>query len=362
MNKIVIKCFCLLMILGLVGCRGREEVHVEIEEQIVPVTVTSVEDDTFYESVFALGAVGVSDVYQVTANVQGVVSKVYFEIGDTVHKGDVLFEVNMEDFEVDMQNKISQANNAVTQTKNNYMNAAENLEKTKQLYGSGISSKTELDLAETSHDNTRISYQNALDSYETLVYNYETQKEKFTVTSPVDGVVSQKNVLEDMQVSPQTGYTIDANNGLNVVAQVPSKYINDIQLMQRTSIFVPALNRVYSGYVDGIGQQGKNGTYNVIVAFEGDTADLLNGMFADVIIKTSDIAIGLWLPSNAILVENGNSYIYIVEEHHAKRIDVKVLVSRNETTAVEAELLMSDQVIVYGKEYLVDGSQIVIGE
>ena len=71
----------------------------------------------------ATGTIQPANQYNVTSNVQGDVLSCTFEEGDTVKKGDTLYEID----KTDAQNQIDQAKLQLEQSRNSYNQTAESL-------------------------------------------------------------------------------------------------------------------------------------------------------------------------------------------------------------------------------------------
>ncbi len=82
------------------------------KEQGLPVGVETLEPSEIVESFYSLGAVEPSRTYKMNALTNADVKKVYVSVGDIVSAGDLLFELETDDFKT---NKTSQLSNVKTQ-------------------------------------------------------------------------------------------------------------------------------------------------------------------------------------------------------------------------------------------------------
>lgn len=369
-NKKIIQIIIVLMILliSLVGCNGRTIENQNItdvetfENQAVPVKLENVISDEVYQSIYTIGEIKSSEKYQVNAMTNGDVIDIFFNVGDYVQEGDVLFTIEKTDFEVDKSTNITQSLNAVNQSKISYDSTKENYEKYLILLKNGVISQTELDNMKNQYDNVSISYENALKSYESVVYNYESLAEKYDITSPVSGIITNKNVAEGMFASTQNGFTIEIVDQYIVSSQVASKYINEIKEKQEVEIYISTLDKTINGTIDSISLSGTNGSYPIEIKLDGDNSELKSGMYADIWILTNKTSEGLWIPSKSLLQENGESFVYIVNDGKAKKIIVEIISMRGDNVAVKSELNKEDKVITLGKEFVMNDSLVDIKE
>lgn len=342
------------------GCSARAtESTIETVIEEVPVRLESVISDDVYESVYTIGEIKASDSYQVNAMSSGDVTNVYYEVGEYVEEGDVLFTIETEDFEVDRESKLTQASNAMAQAKLSLDNAKTQLEDTKRLFENGISTKSQLDGAELSYDNARISYQNAVTSYNSTKHTYDSMSDNYEMKAPVAGIITSSNIIVDMFATTQNGMTIEVVEAYKIDANVPSKYVNDIEVNQNVEVYVPTLEKTFKGHVSTVSLSGKTGSYPVEIVLDEQYEDLRTGMYTELWIQISDASLGLWLPSKALIQENGESFVYTVNEGIVEKHVVEVLSLRGDTIAVKSELSEDQSVIIYGKEYVTGGSKVI---
>lgn len=347
----------------LMGCGGKPVVDSskeEFEYQAVPVKIEEVISNEVYQSIYTIGQIKSSEQYQVNAMINGDVLEVFYSVGDYVEEGEVLFTIDTSDFAVDKSTKLTQSLNAVTQAKIGYDSAKDNYEKIKSLFSSGVSSQAELDNTENQYNNARISYNNALKSYESVEHSYESMGDNYEVTSPASGVVVSANVTEGMFATSQSGYTIDVVDKYKVASQITSKYINDIEVGQEVEIYINTLDLIINGRIDSVSLSANNGSYPIEIMLDESNSIIKPGMYADVWVIKNKSSDGLWIPSQAILQENGESFVYTVEDGQAKKIIVDILSVRGENSAVKSILSNESVVITFGKEYVMDGAPVEV--
>lgn len=360
------KIMTIIMVLSLVllmGCQARDNntEAVEVYEfDAVPVAVTSVETDDVYESIYTVGEINAAEQYQVNAMTNGDVLEVMVQVGDYVNEGDVLFTIETTDFEVDKSTSLTQSSNSVTQARISYNTAKQNYDNNQKLFESGVISKFELDNAKNSYDNARIAYNNASQSYESVKHNYESRGENYSVTSPVAGIVSSGSISEDMYVTSQNGFTIDVVERYMVTTQVASKYINDVKQGQEVELYISTVDLLVKGKVDSVSLNGNNGTYPIEVILDEESDIIKAGMYADIWILTNKSSDGLWITNQALLQEDGESFVYEVIDDIANKVEVSVLSRRGQLIAVKSDLNKNSQLITLGKEYVLDGSKVFI--
>lgn len=361
-KRLIILAGVLSLSMVFTGCgrQAQDDQSVVVESQVVPVEVSQVVSDEVYDSIYGIGEIGVSETHQVNALATGTVTEVYFEVGDYVNEGDVLFKIETEDFEVDKNTSLTQASNSMNQAKLSLDNAKSNYERTLKLYNSGISSQSELDQMKSSYDNARISYSTAVTSYNSAKHSYDSLSENYEMTSPVSGIITGKSIIKDMMATQQNGYTIGVIDAYKVSSKIGSKYIGDVILGQEVEVYIPTLDRIVPGEIVSVSQSGTLGTYPVEINLMGDLSDFRAGMYAEYWIIKDKSSNGLWIPSMALMQENGESFVYTVIDGKANKVMVEVLSMRGEDIAIKSDLTKDQGVITFGKEYVMQGTEVQI--
>jgi RND family efflux transporter MFP subunit len=360
---IILAVVIILASVMLVSCMGRkkeEPVKEEYAYQAISVITEGVVSDEVYHSIYTIGEVEASEQYQANAVVSGDVLEIFFNTGDYVEEGQVLFTIETTDFEVDKSTSLTQSSNGVTQAKIAYDAAKENYEKYQTLFESGAASQSQLDGIKDGFENARIAYNNALKSYESVKHNYESMGDNYAITAPISGVITNKNVKVGMFATAQNGFTIDVTKQYIVSSQIASKYINDIEEGQEVEIYVSTLDQLVSGSIDSISLSAQNGSYPIEIALETGNTLLKPGMYADVWILKDKTSEGLWIPSQALIQESGVSFVYTVDDDVAKKVEVDVLTMRGEDIAIKSNLTKDQRLITFGKEYVMDGAPVIV--
>lgn len=98
--------------------------HAAGDEQAVSYTESEVSRQTIQQTLSSTGTLEPANQYSVTSSVQGEVLSCTFEEGDTVTKGQTLYEID----KTDMENTISRAQLSLQQSQNSYNQTVESLD------------------------------------------------------------------------------------------------------------------------------------------------------------------------------------------------------------------------------------------
>jgi membrane fusion protein, multidrug efflux system len=104
----------------------------------------------------------------------------------------------------------------------------------------------------------------------------------------------------------------------------------------------------------------ESGLYKIEARINNPNARFKPGMIAEAQITESKVSNELIVPTEAVMEENDTYYIYIVENNAVKRIEVKILITQTEQTAITGDIKAGDEVVTKGQHTLVEGSKVEV--
>jgi RND family efflux transporter MFP subunit len=172
----------------------------------------------------------------VSAQIQGRIVDIRFDVGDTVKKGDVILRID--------ERQVGQAAAAsaaqVGEAQAALANARAQYERTKQLLAQKFVSRAALDRAEAEYRAAQARVTSLLAGAAAAA----TEKSFATVVAPYSGVVSARHVEVGEMATPgkplMTGFDPST---LRVVANVPATQIGAVRAIGRARIEVPSLGK-----------------------------------------------------------------------------------------------------------------------
>ncbi len=331
-----------------------------INEKGVAVTAVSPQKESISDLLFTIGSVEPVTTYNVTAKATANVEKTYFEVGDQVQKDDVLFELENDTFSVSKNTTLAQLQNALTQAKQAKETAEKNLSDQQQLFDSGAISQAQLDGAKTQYDNAVLAYNNALNNYRSNSATLSDQSEYYIQKSPVAGIITAKTIFDGQLATTQNGYTIMPVDAYVVKSSVSSNYINQVAKGQNVDLYVNSIDKHYSGKVKSISDISQNGAFPVEISIDGDDT-LKSGFYAEVKIQIDKHDEALTIPTIAIQSNGNESYVFVANaEMKAEKKVIETGIKEGDRTEVLSGISQEDTVILKGKEFLDEGSVVVI--
>jgi len=197
------------------------------------------------------------------------------------------------------------------------------------------------------------------------------------------------------------GQSVTAGETISVVADitkleleiyVPERSVNDVKIGQKVKISVPSsVGMEFEAEITkkdlAVDPQTRTLLVKAFIDNKGNL--LLPGMFSDVSILTRAEDDVLIIPNSAIFIEDNKNYVYVVDNDSdiptdinvkdtdgkdkdknkdetknkniskAKMKEIKILFSSRDKVAVGSGITADDEIVVFGREFLDDGSPII---
>lgn len=404
-KAVITALLCTVFILNLNGCaRKKEAVVIETKNvKAVSASIGSISTNIEYPAKLF----GVSEI-NIMPKTPGKVSAVYFDVGQKVNKGDILFTLDTK--ELNAQYNASRASlesanaNYVKTTDSAYieqLNAAESslklaktalddeqkrFDQNEKLYNMGAISKQAYDDIKSRYENAKTNYERAQASYnnlkqksgpqnESVAYSQVKQAEaglnsvavlidNTIIRSPISGFISTKNV-EVGEFSPQGLPSFVVVDSSSIIAQVslPAKMIDKISVGQLLSLKVAEIkDKTIEGIVENISQAADIQTQTYLIKIKIDNKDglLKSGMFARVMLPAEKKDNIIVVPNEAIKVENGVFYVYTVNGDLVKKVAVETGISNDTHTEVLNNISENTKIITEGQTFLNEGDKVRI--
>ncbi|MBC2856551.1 MAG: efflux RND transporter periplasmic adaptor subunit [Cetobacterium sp.] len=286
----------------------------------------------------------------------GTVKKVYKKNGEAVDKGEVV--VVMTDSKTESDYSRAKAN--LASAKSNLAIATNNYKKHKSLYEKEMVSELEfLDYknrfidAEGNHEAKKAEFENAKDKYEKLTRKAETS-----------GVVGNLYLKPGNEVKEKENlFTVVNEQEMEVIVDFPGKWFNRVTIGSPAYVEISDLGKKeLKGYIKEINPVATPETrkFPVTIRIPNLSGNMKDGMYGKVNIPAGKRET-LVVPQEAVFVRDLLSYVFIVEDSKAKRVEVKTGAIEEPMIEITTDNLKpGNEVIVEGLFGLEDGDLINI--
>src|SRR6267378_1093933 len=190
--------------------------------------------------------------------VDGSLTRILVKSGDHVHAGQALMTIDP----LKQQATVDQQRSTEAQKKATYDYNTQEVERQRQLFKGGVTSKQNLDLAIQAYENSKADWEASTAASVTQ----RRQLAYYNLTAPFSGVVGDVPVHVGDYVSPQTLLTtVDENVELEAYVYVPTERAGDIRMGLPVQIVTSGGELIESTKVNFISQQVDNALQGILV-------------------------------------------------------------------------------------------------
>ena len=294
---------------------------------------------------------------RIGASVTGRITQIHASLGQEVHKGDLLAQLNSSEL-TNLQLSYLKARSQMELNKRN-------VERAQALFKADVIGAAELQRRETEYDIAAAETRAARDQLRVLGVS-PSAIDKLGASGTIDsvsgvnaslhGIVVERNIAPGQVVQPSDVLFVVANLArVWAVAQVPEQQISQVKMGQAVKIEVPALaNEKLLGKLIYVGQTVNPETRTVLVRTELDNRDgrLKPAMLASMLIEASPMQ-RLVVPSSAAVRENDEDHVFVAQDGGSyKLVKVKLGAENNGQRVVLEGLKTGDKIVVQGAFHL----------
>jgi len=278
---------------------------------------------------------------QVVAKTSGVMVQLLAEEGDQVRAGQVLARLDGDKVRLEAARQLA----TVRKLENNYRRAQEMAAKKLVSAENADQIKYDLESARAAYDMAKLelSYTN--------------------ITAPISGVVAQRMVKPGNLISVNAPVFRIVNNAhLEGVLNAPEREVARLKVGLPLRMVVDAVpGKVFEGKVDRIApvMDSSSGTFRVVCAFD-NAPELRPGMFGRIEVVYDQRTDALTVPRVALLEDEGEPAVYVVEGKTAKRKTVQLGYTNGEIAEIRSGLKEGDKVVTAGKVAIRDGTEVQV--
>lgn len=352
-----------LLALSLTGCaRSGGEEETEEPKAGTAVEVTAVERGDIYNESTVTGSVMANRDIPIMPPVSGRVKDVAVKAGDMVAEGDVLFTMDIADLRDTYGALIDSYTRTRTLLDEQVRQTQQSLDNLRALYEIGAVSRnnveqTELALlqAQTSRETT-LAQLGADDLMETLADP--------AVRATISGTVSSVGVTAGvMAANTGVGVVVSEIGKPQAVVGVSEVLLPYVHVGDEVQVTLSSSDTPFTGTVDGVASalNGQTALYQVHIDLPEEVEAAI-GMFAKVVFRTEARYDAVLAPTESIITDGLEQYVYVVEEGTAHRRTVTTGLTSGAMTEITTGLDEGETLVTVGQSYLADGAAVRIVE
>jgi RND family efflux transporter MFP subunit len=309
------------------------------------VGLKDVTTDNFDHFIRVQGKIDGDQNAAVFAEAPGTVTAKFADVGQKVSKGQILAQIDDQQYRSQMQSLESQ-----------YQLVSDLYDKQKRLWDQKIGSEVQYMQSKTNKE-----------SLEKQISSLKQQVDKYKIKSPIDGTIEECNIKVGGVVSPDpraAAYRVVAFKNLKVNAEVSEAYSAKVKLGDNLVVVFPDINQSVKAKVNFVSKyiNPVNRTFIVEAKLLDGIENLKANMIAIIQINDYHAEKVIQLPMNVIQSDLTGSYVYVVrpKEKYSAAFKQPVVLgtSYNGVAEVLKGLSVGDKVISSGYQEIVDGEYV----
>ncbi len=380
------------LVLAAAGCGFRAKASDQVTVQAVAARQGEVT-----ATVEVTGALVPARTASVSSKLAGQVRAVKADVGDRVQAGQLLVEIDTRELQAQLQQAevavrgvqdqaeqarigMEAAQIAIANAKVSLDAAQKHYDRMKALADAGAAPQTQLDDAQTRLEQAQNGYAAAQKQYETAKKQYETASgsglaqaeaavntikvnlSNASITSPISGIVTNRNVNPGEMAAPGSPLlTIADTSTLKLQGTISQEVVPLLAGGQKVTVTVDALpGREFTGAVTRVGplaaQIGQLFPVEITLPNPGD---LKAGMTARASFKVTSSK-GVVIPAAAIRTDNGQDYVFVVKNGTVERRPVTLGLKNDAQVIVLNGLQAGEKVAITNVGALQDKMAVVV--
>jgi RND family efflux transporter MFP subunit len=290
--------------------------------------------------------------------VDGSLTRILVKSGDHVKAGQVLMTIDP----LKQQATVDQQRSTEAQKKATYDYNKTEVERQRELFKAGVTSKQSLDQAEQAFENSQADWESSTAARVTQ----QRQLGYYSLTAPFAGIVGDVPVHVGDYVSPQTLLTtVDENSELEAYIFIPTELSSQIRMGLPVQIVTSTGQLIESTKINFVSQQVDNALQGVLV--KAPVHSSLDSFRHAQLVKARVV----WgtdptptVPVLAVTRIGGQTFVYVATDADGHTVAKQRSVTLGDTVgnnyAVTGGLKAGDKVVISGTQFLIDGAPIQI--
>lgn len=321
------------------------------------VTLGEIKEADVIKQIEAPGRIVSKYRVDVLARIDGYLTKSYFKEGDFVKKGQVLFQIEPQEYLYNVQ----KANANISDTKAQLIYAEKQLKRGAILVKKDYIAKAQYDELLSSRDALR----GQLAMYQAALRDAQRNYGYTSVKAPVDGQVGLISVTVGNFVNQAAGTltTINSTNPIYVTFPIDSKEymklteIDPVNTKRKVELFFPSgekyeLTGIQDFHDNNIDQT--TGTITMRATFPNPQGKLINGDYVKVSVYSNKPVSVPVVPQTAVMENPQGKYVYKLKDGNIPEITlIKTSGQYKDNWIVESGLEKCDKIITAGLQKVI---------
>ena len=300
----------------------------------------------------ATGRVEAQYSIDVIARVSGFLLKKYFQEGDFVKKGQLLFQIDPKEYQLNVNN----AQASVNQYRALYTNAQQEWNRANALVKEDLISRSDVDSSLATRNQNKALLDAAVQQLELARVNLGYT----TIKSPIDGRIGKVNITEGNYVTASSGTLVNVASVSPVYVTFSLKTDDFVKLLRASNRFEDVEVKVQFGdgdWYDKIGTinfvdnkiDKDSGSVTMRASFDNSKGWLVPGAYMKVKLIAPKLIEYVTVPQSCTKGDAMSGYyVWAVENNKAVKKNIQVSDDINNNWIVEDGISTKDTIVVSG--------------
>ena len=321
------------------------------------VTQSVVQSASVLKQIEAPGRIVSKYRVDVLARIDGYLTKSYFKEGDLVRKGQVIFQIEPQEYLY----KVQQAKANVADTRAQLVYAEKQLKRGAILVKKDYIAKAQYDELMSSRDALR----GQLGMYQAQLRDAQRNYSYTRVQAPVDGQIGLISVTVGNFVNQAAGAltTINSTNPIYVTFPIDSKEymklteIDSVNTKRKVELVFPTGEKYAASGIQDFHDNNidpTTGTITMRATFPNTNGKLINGEYVKATVfsnNTVDVPI---VPQTAVLQNQEGKYVYKLDDKNVPKIAIiKTAGQQGQNWIIESGIQIGDKIITGGLQKVI---------
>ncbi len=316
------------------------------------VVIDNPQIEEIFISAESTGRVEAKYSVDVIARVSGWLLKKYFNEGDFVHKGQLLFQIDPKEFQIEVNNSKA----AVSQYSALLKNAQQELDRANALIKEDLISHSDVDSSLAARNSNKALLDAAKQKYELALVNLGYT----SIKSPIDGRIGKIKITEGNYVNATSGPLVNISSTDPVYVSFSLRSSDFVKLLKASDKFNGVEVKIqsdngkvypYVGKIDFVDNQidQNSGSIPMRATFENPNGWLVPGDYMKVSLIAPQKTSFMTVPQSCTKGDAMSGYyVWTVKDNKAIRKDIKVADTIDNNWIVTEGLDLKDSIVVAG--------------
>ncbi|MEX2596635.1 MAG: efflux RND transporter periplasmic adaptor subunit [Salibacteraceae bacterium] len=313
-----------------------------IKERVINITTLDAKPSTFEHFFTIQGVVETDQNAQIIPEVAGRITSIAVQEGDRVSKGQLMMRID---------NRV--ISNQIDELKSRLSLAETVFKKQASLWEQKVGSE--------------IQYLEAKNNFEALTQNLETlqaQSDLYSIKAPFGGIVDETMAKEGEMASPQMpAFRLVNLDDMYIKSDVTERYLSKIKEGDLVEVTFPSIGITEETEIDRIANfiNPNNRTFKIRLKLDNESKKLKPNLLGELKIRDYINDSTVVIPASLVqMTPTGEEFVFILNDHHAKKQMIKSGMRYNNQAEVLEGLKGNETLINKGARSIREGEKVKV--